>query len=1100
MKKRLLGTLPKQVMLTLISLPGLAYANDGINYPDHGPGVTNYYHFQQAGIVIKGTIKDQDGNPLPGATITEQGTNHTAVSGANGAYTITVKQGAFLAISYVGFETQIITVADKRDIDILLRLQEKVGSEVVVTALGIKKEKAKIAYATQEVKGAALEKAAEPNVANNLVGKVAGLNILSKSNLFENPEILLRGDKTLVVVDGVPTNKDNFDFWNLNPNDIESVNVLKGTSAAALYGALGINGAIMITTKKGKAGGKGVEVSYNSTTQFQAGFLRVPETQDQYGMGWGGYYAFMDGKGGGGWYDDYGYVWGPKLNVPNPNTASGYNEYPQYNSEYDPDNTYPFSQGGFDDVSNYKPLPGVSRGKDNLKNFLQNELITTHNVSVAGKNDNADYRISLTHMYQRGQVPNTKLNSTTLSLAGGLKVSNKIKLESTFSYNKQYTPNYPTTGYGPNNFFYNILLWMGPDVDIRDLKNYWKPGGGRTDGSGNFVPYGVKDVQQFNYNYTWYNNPWYLANEQLNGYNNDVITGQVNGTWDIAKGLSFYIRSGVITNNSTSRVETPKSYIWYGNADFEGNFGETRQNHFQIVTDALLTYKKTFFQDLNATLSVGGSNRYNSSSYLNSQTAGLNVPEIYNLGNSIGPVRSLNERAEKKVNSYFGYLDLDYKQMVYASVTGRKDFTTSLQKPNNAFFYPSASLGVVPTSMFKLPEFFTFIKLRGSWSKVSTDGIYPNSPVYQNWYGTLPVYQPGPRWNGNIASLNLPGTLIQPGIRPTTTLSQEYGTELKFLKNRIGIDFTYFTYIDKDFIIQAPLSSASGYNYQLVNGDKINRKGIELVLTGSPIRTKDFRWDVLVNWSKVHRYAREWYGGDSIRNGVKIGERVDVYRGWTWEVSPDGQTVYNDNGFPQYMDRVVNMGYTDPTYSFGFTNNLNYKNISLSFSFDGRVGGVMANGLEQKLYEGGMHPGTANSYRDDAYEGKSTYVGQGVVVTSGSVERDVQGNIISDTRKFAPNTKAVNYIDWIFSTYVNGVDGANMDKRTFMKLREVVITYTAPSKWLRKTPLTSASLSLTGRNLILFTDVPFMDPDGYSGWSLAEPTYRNIGFNLNLKF
>jgi hypothetical protein len=342
--------------------------------------------------------------------------------------------------------------------------------------------------------------------------------------------------------------------------------------------------------------------------------------------------------------------------------------------------------------------------------------------------------------------------------------------------------------------------------------------------------------------------------------------------------------------------------------------------------------------------------------------------------------------------------------------------------------------------------------------------------------------------------------LIQSDIRPNTTLSQEYGTELRFLKNVIGIDFTYFTYIDKDFAITAPVSTASGYNNQLVNGDKINRKGIELTVTATPVKTKNVKWDISANYSKVHSYVNEYYAGDSIRGAVKVGERTDVYRSWDWERSPDGKIVYGSNGLPIYIDDVVNIGHTDPDYIFGITNAISYKNLSLSFSFDGRIGGIMYNGLEQKLYEGGMHPGTANSYRDDAYAGKKTYVGDGVVVTSGSVQYDVQGNIVSDSRKFAPNTTAVNYIDWIFATYVNGIAGADIYKRSFVKLREVVLSYNAKPGLLRKTPFTSASISVTGRNLLLFTDVPFMDPDGYSETSLAEPTYRNIGVNINLKF
>ncbi|MBL7740928.1 MAG: SusC/RagA family TonB-linked outer membrane protein [Chitinophagaceae bacterium] len=1069
----------------------------------------SFFHFVFAGekntgffpvaVTVKGVIKDQEGKPLAGANISEKNANNNVTTDANGQFAITVRDGATLVISFIGFETQEVAVVAGKDLDIALVRTTVLTSEVVVTALGIRKERQKISYATQEVKGSALEKAPEPNVVSNMVGKVAGLNIATKSNLFENPEILLRGAATLVVIDGVPTDKDNFDFWNLNPNDIESVNVLKGTAAAALYGTLGINGAIMITTKKGKAGARGVEVTYNTTTQFQMGFLRVPKTQKQYGMGWSGYYAFINGKGGGGWYDDYGYVWGPKLDVANSTNASGFEEYPQYNSPYDPNTFFPFSQRGYNDQSHYKPLPAISRGKDNLKNFLDNELLTTHNVSVAGKNENADYRISVTHLYQKGQVPNTKVNATTISLAGGIKVNEKLRLESTLSYNKQYTPNYPQTFYGANNFFYNILLWMGPDVDIRDLRNYWQPGGGR-DAGGSLYQYGVKDEQQFNYNYTWYNNPWYLAYEALNGYTNDVITGQLNATYDFTKDLSFFVRSGIITNNALSTVKTPKSYIYYGNAEFDGNYSERRTSSFQIVTDALLTYKKTIAQDFNFTASLGGSSRFTTAGYSYSKTNGLSVPASYNFANSTNAVTTVNQRREKMVNSVFGYVDADYKRMIYLGITARNDVTTSLQKPNNSYVYPSASLGLVLSNMVKMPDFISYAKLRGSWSKISSDNINLYGDPYRDWYATLPVYTTGPRWNGTNTSLVSPGTLIQAAIKPNSTISQEYGAEARFLKNRIGLDFTYFTYLDKDFAIPAPVSSASGYNSLFVNGDEIQRKGVELVVTATPIATGNLKWDITANYSTVHSWAKEWYNDEPIRNGIKKGERVDIYRGWDWERSPEGQIVYNSNGTPKYINQLVNIGHTDPDFIAGLTNNLSYKNFTLSFSFDGRIGGIMYNGLEQKLYEGGMHPATANSFRDDAYDGNATYIGNGVVVTSGDIQYDVQGNIISDTRKFAANTNAVNFIDWVFSTYVNGVDGANIYKRSFVKLREVIIGYNVKKEWLKKTPFTAASVSITGRNLLLFTKVPDMDPDGYSGTTLAEPTYRNIGINLNLKF
>jgi TonB-dependent SusC/RagA subfamily outer membrane receptor len=380
----------------------------------------------KAEVTVKGKITDINGQPLAGASVEVEGKNKGTTTNETGTFSLTAETGDVIKISMIGYAAQEIKIEKSIELNIVLQTQNKALDEVVVTALGVKKEKVKVAYAIQEVKGEVLQKAPETNIASNLVGKVAGLSVYTKSTLYENPEVYLRGQATLIVIDGVPTQTD---FWNINPNDIESVNVLKGTAASALYGSLGINGAIMITTKKGKGGTNGMEISYNTTTQFQAGFLNLPETQTQYGMGWNGYYAFVDGKGGNGWYDDYGYVWGPKLNVPNANTESGFDEFPQYNSPYDPDTWYEFTQAGYTDYSHYKPMPWISKGQNNLKNFLNNEMSTSHNLSIAGKTDRSDYRISVSHVYQKGQVPNTKLNSTTINVAGSLKVTDRLRAE-----------------------------------------------------------------------------------------------------------------------------------------------------------------------------------------------------------------------------------------------------------------------------------------------------------------------------------------------------------------------------------------------------------------------------------------------------------------------------------------------------------------------------------------------------------------------------------------------------------------------------------------------------------------------------------------------
>ena len=844
------------------------------------------------GRTIQGTILDDKQSTLSGVNIVVKGSQTGTISDLDGKYSLKAPQDTcILVYSYIGFVTQEIKVGNKEIIDITLLEDNKILQEVVVTALGIKKEKAKLGYASQEVDGKALQKATEANVATSLTGRVAGLSIFTKSNLYENPEIYLRGKATLVVIDGVPTQTD---FWNISPDDIESVNVLKGTAAAALYGSLGINGAIMITTKKGKQGTKGVEISFTSSNQFQAGFLRIPKTQTEYGMGWNGEYAFKDGKGGG-LFDDYGYVYGPKLNQKDPNTKSGFREITQWNSPVDPN------------TGELVPLPWITRSGGNLKSFLRNEFITTDNLSIAGKDDNSEYRISLSHVYQKGQVPNTHLNSTTATLAGGMKITEKLKAQATLSYNRQDSPNYPSAGYGADNYFYNIILWMGPDVSIEALKNYWQEG--------------KKDIQQKTYNYTWYNNPWYLANEYLKRYNNDVVVGQANLTYDITKEIQFIVRSGVTSSNIFKDRKTPYSFIYYSSgASPQGNYRIERATSYQIISDALLTWKKSITQDVELVVSGGASHRFNTAREHTSNTVGLNIPAYYNLANSIAPTQTTNFLTEKEVKSVYGYADLNFKRMVYLGVTGRKDWTSALQAPYNAFFYPSASLGLIISEMVKMPDYLSYLKLRGSWADVSTD---PDA------YYTIPTYYTGRRWDGAL-SLGLPGTLKAPDIKPNRTLSQEYGAEVKFLKNRLGFDLTYFTYNEDNFIVEAPVSEASGYDSRLVNGGVVNRRGLEVVMNVSPIKTDKIHWEITTNFSKAHTYRKEYYGGDTILNGVKIGERTDVYRGWAWQRSPDGKIV-TVGGRPQYIDHPINLGYLDPDWFWGISNHFAWKKSCFKF-------------------------------------------------------------------------------------------------------------------------------------------------------------------------
>lgn len=1023
-----------------------------------------------------GRVVCEDGSPIVGASVVVVGTNRGTTSGLNGEFSLDVSPDELVQVSFLGYGTKELPAASLNHATITLVEEGVQISELVVTALGVKKDKQKLGYSTQEVKGSAFEKAREPDFVGSLTGKVAGLTVINRNSFFERPEMTLRGGSALLVVDGVPVNSDTY---SLSPDDIESVNVLKGTAAATLYGAQGINGAIMITTKKGGSGDEGIEVSFNSSNQFQAGFLRFPETQQSYGMGWAGQYSFKDGMGGG-VYDNYGYVWGPKLNVKDPSTASGWREICQYDSPIDPL------------TGERIPTPYVTRGKNNLKDFLQTEVLTTNNISISSKYDRGSFRISLSDTYQRGQVPTTHMNSFSIALSGEMQVNKRMKVGGNIMYNMIKSPNYPTVSYSSDHYVYNIALWMGPDLNINSLRNYWAPG--------------QEGVQQTNYNLSWYNNPWFQAYEKKNVYDSGSVVSQAYLNYDITSRLSVMLRSGLSSNNIQTETKTPWSYI----GALQGAYSVTHQRTLSSITDLLFTYENQW-GDFGLTASLGGTINYSKYSALNSNTSGgLTIPGLYTLSNSVGQITSNSELAEAQTNSLMGTVELSYRNIAYLNFSGRNDWSSKLQAPNNSYFYPSVSLSLVVSNLFHAPDWLTYLKLRGAFAQISSD--YLSIEGVRSEYATQPVYLNGIRWNGN-PSLYLPDVLIRPDLKPNKTISQEYGVDVRFLQNRLGIDATYYVYKDVDKIIQVDIPRATGYTSELVNGDKVKRSGIEVVLTGTPVRTKDWEWNLTANYNRFRQIQEEFYGGAERRGLIAVGDRTDVIVGKKFDMTDDGRTVYS-GGFPQDIPGNPNtvLGHLNPDWEFSIYSSLRFRNFTLGFQIDGRVGGQVINGLEKKMYEGGNHVNTANSYRDDAYQGLATYVGDGVVVTGGEVEYDSFGNKIRDTRTFAPNTEKVNYIDWIFANYAKEAVPSDMiQDATFVKLRELTLTYNLPQSLLKGTFIKGASISFVGRNLFIITKVPYMDPDGgsYLGrsgslensfYALSDPSYRNIGFNVSLKF
>lgn len=1031
-------------------------------------------------------MASEDNAPLPGVSVIIKGTTRGVSTDANGQYKISVNEGSTLVFSFVGYARQEVAVGSKSLINVSLSADDRQLNEVVVTALGIQKEKKTLAFATQSVKGADLVKAREPNPINSLIGKVAGLSVGASPELLRAPQVSLRGGRPLYVVDGVPINSDT---WNISPDDIESMDVLKGPSGTALYGFRAQNGVIMITTKKGSKDKRGFAVEFNSSTMADKGFIAIPKVQDLYGPGDHGVYEFVDGRGGGKNDGDYD-VWGPPLDG---------RLLPQYDSPIDPA------------TGRRIPTPWIPRGKDNLKRFLQTGILSTNNIAVAASNDKADIRFSVSHTAQQGIVPNTKLNISNFNTALGYNFSPKLRFEAGLNYNRQYTPNYPDVNYGPNSLIYNMVIWGGADWNVDDMKQLWQPG--------------KEGVQQIYAEYQRYNNPWFVVKEWLRGhYKNDVF-GQASMRYKINDWVDAQLRTQVTTYDLLRTEKLPYSATSYGREEARGDYREDKRNLFENNTDLLVNFNRNLTPSISLRGSVGGSIR--SFRYTSSfgSTNYLNVPGVYNFNNSANPVFISNFDAQMKVLSGYYTADLGLGRYANVSVTGRWDKSSTLPSARNVGFYPSIGLSSALTDYINLPSVISFLKVRGSFARVkeafTQADIGPSAfPVgygdaYRSsydgpTYGTTVAYNIARPYNNESAAY-FSNSLLDPNIEPSSRTNYEAGVDMKFLGNRLGLDVTYFSYLDGPRIFGLTLPESTGYGSLTTNGVKTSRNGLEIALSGNVIKNTDgLTWDVLLNWSTFQERLREIYGTqERLNQFYKIGDRLDGYFGRAFARTRDGQIVYDASGRPVYNPVSQFLGFTNPDWAFGFQNKFSFKGFNLSFQFDGRIGGVIENYIQKQTFRGGRHIATVQGAMAEARlndtKGVKSWVGEGQVLVGGTIKYDPDGNILNyDELRFEPmSAKYATFLqDWI-SRYYNSNEG-NMMSRSFVKLREVQIGYNVPTRLLGKF-VKQASVSLVGRNLLYFAAAKDLDVEQFVNYtdrssSLQTPTMRRFGININLTF
>ncbi len=1038
---------------------------------------------------FKGRVLDDNNVPLPGASVTIKNSTIGVATDFDGNFEIELPIGnEILIISYIGYVSAEFNTTNKTNANIVLQPLSQNLDEVVVTALGIEKEKKRLGYSVQEVQGEDLVTARETNVTNSLSGRVAGVQVTGGgSGVGSTSLITIRGEGSLIpgnnsplfVVDGIPINNRTTsnrsegnletDYGNgaqdINPDDIESISVLKGPNATALYGSRGMNGVILVTTKAGK-NNTGLGVSYNQTLTFENP-LRIPKYQNEYGQGAGGEFAFLDGFGGG-TNDNIDESWGPRLDgrliaQHDSPTSSGFRA-----GDFA---VRPMSGGVFTDQ--ITATPWIAH-PNNIEDFFETGSTITTNVAVTGGNDLGNLRLSFTDMQSEGILPNTDYDRRTYAISGSYKLKEWLKISSSINYVNGKSNNRPNNSYGTENIMY-LWVWFGRQIDMNSLKNYWQPG--------------LEGRQQFNYNYNWHDNPYFTMNENTNGFDKNRVFGNVRVDIDITDNLSLMLRSGMDYFDELRVGKRAYSTQRFARGQYrEDNIFFKEQN-----TDFLLQYNKNLNDDFNLGLSFGGNTRKEDNRYKRISANSLSVPGIYNFENAAEPLSKTQFNDEKKVNSLYAFANFSYKNLLFLDLTGRNDWSSTLPEDNNSYFYPSVGASAIVSDIVKLPEAISFFKVRGGWAIVGND---TDPYALRNTFSFNEPF-------GNFQRVSASSTLRNENLKPEEANSIEFGTDIRFFNNRLGIDFTYYKSIVENQILTLPVSNTSGFNSRIINAGKIENTGIEIVLNAIPVRAESgFTWSTDINFTSARGKVKSLTDGldtyEISSNYIDVlakvdGRMGDVYgTGFVTVDDPNssffGQVVHGEDGFAVRDPTLKKLGNYNPDFTVGLQNIFSYKGFNLGVLFDWRQGGVINSRTVLIGGTSGMMDFTA--------------IGREEGIIS-------EGVILQDDGTYRENDVRLSGRDYYWWRYNRGNEEVGMFDASFLKLREVKLGYSFPRKMLSNTFIQSLTLSLVGRNLALWTENPHFDPEtlSFNGGTLvpgvedmATPSSKSYGFNLNVKF
>ena len=1049
-----------------------------------------------------------DGTGIPGVNIQVKGTQKGTSSNASGTYSLEVSGASpVLSFSSIGFDAQEIKVGNRNVVDVVMTSSTQELNEVVVTALGIKREEKSLGYSVGKVAGKDLNRVITENVLNGLSGKLAGVSINATGATGSSVSMIIRGAKSLsndnqplFVIDGVPVintlnnigqvgNDNRVDYGNaisdLNPDNIESVSVLKGPSAAALYGSRAGNGVVLITTKTGAKSNK-MTVNVNSNTVFDNPFKYL-NMHSKFATGVLPFTPDNNPYPGGTLYIDEGSSGGV-----GPELDKGYKAV-QWNS--------PTDAKGNQIPTDLKSYP------DNVKNFVQTGITTTNGFSISNSTDAATYRISYSNMTNRGLIPGSDLFKNSIDLATSLKLTNKIKLSTNFDFSRNNSNNRPASERGSNP-----LQWayaVSPHINIMDLKSYWVPG--------------KEGLQQNSQAIGDYNNPWFLAYEVKNAFERNRFFGNAKLDYQITKELSLMARYSLDTYGETRETKIAPSYTGEKN----GAYGLTTLSPSERNIDFLATYAKSL-QDFSLSLSVGGNARKSTNVYISESSkggTGLVIPGLYTLQNiATANIQYSSSHSNKVVYSAYGMANVGYKDMIYLDLTARNDWSSTLPVDNRSYFYPSASLSVLLNEMFQIPNNrIDLIKVRAGVAQAGNDtnpyALYNTLGLAESW--------------GGVTRLGKPGSILLPDLKPEITTSMDLGLDVTMYKNRLRFSGTYYTVENRNQIIPTTLPASTGFTSKNINAGLLESRGIELTLGGTPIDKNGWRLDVTTNFYKNSTTIKELSEGlnfytlwTDAKGGAwtYVGETIgDIYDAEIVTVKDQsskyfGYPILDSDGSWQSVTATkskTKIGNFNPDFILGLQTSLSYKNWSLNMTFDWRNGGNFVSQTyrygesdlkSQRFLDNLINPGTmtGDALRNYLVANQETMIkinGNNFPIVGGPTKEyggypfeyggkvypngvfnpgviaqyDSKGNITGYEENLGgPDTRIIPFGDnypWSFTR------AATFDA-SFLKLREVSIGYEVPSNVVKKLGLQAANFSVYSRNIILWTAAKIgIDPE-----------------------